>query len=88
MVTKVGMPPGWDAIGRDKKGWVYRWRKGTLFVEHNEKRWYWYTGIERESWATRKKVLPESFDTPVAAAAALILAGLVEVERAYVRGNR
>lgn len=41
-----------------------------------------------ESWAIRKKVLPESFDTPVAAAAALILAGLVEVERAYIRGNR
>ena len=41
-----------------------------------------------ESWAIRKKVLPESFDTPVAAAAALILAGVVELDRAYVRGNR
>lgn len=47
MVTKVGMPPGWDAIGRDKKGWVYRWRKNDMFVEHDAKRWYWYTGIKR-----------------------------------------
>lgn len=46
MVTNVGMPPGWEAIGRDKKGWVYRWRKGESFVEHCDKRWYWYTGIK------------------------------------------
>ena len=39
MVTNVGMPPNWEAIGRDKKGWVYRWRNGDSFVEHRDKRW-------------------------------------------------
>lgn len=33
MVTNVGMPPSWEAIGRDKKRWVYRWRKGELLGE-------------------------------------------------------
>lgn len=42
----------------------------------------------RQSWAKRKKILAESFETPIAAAAALILAELVEVDRAYVRGAR
>lgn len=69
MVTKVGMPPGWDAIGRDKKGWVYRWRKGTLFVEHNEKRWYWYSGIK-----TKHMHANGAFTDPVACAVACELA--------------
>lgn len=46
MVAKVGMPPNWEPIGRDKKGWVYRWRNGDSFVEHRGGSWYWYTGIK------------------------------------------
>lgn len=69
MVTSVGMPPSWEAIGRDKKGWVYRWRNGDSFVEHCDKRWYWYTGI-------KTKHLKENgaFTCPVACAVACELA--------------
>lgn len=69
MVTKVGMPPGWDAIGRDKKGWVYRWRKNDMFVEHDAKRWYWYTGIK-----TKHMHANGAFTDPVACAVACELA--------------
>lgn len=65
MVTKVGMPPSWEAIGRDKKGWVYRWRKGESFVEHCDKRWYWYTGIK-----TKHMHENGAFTDPVACAVA------------------
>lgn len=69
MVTKVGMPPGWDAIGRDKKGWVYRWRKNDMFVEHDAKRWYWYSGIK-----TKHMHANGAFTDPVACAVACELA--------------
>jgi hypothetical protein len=65
MVTNVGMPPSWEAIGRDKKGWVYRWRKGESFVEHCDKRWYWYTGIK-----TKHMKENGAFTCPVACAVA------------------
>ena len=65
MVAKVGMPPGWEPIGRDKKGWVYRWRKGDSFVEHYDKHWYWYTGIK-----TKHAKANGAFTCPVACAVA------------------
>lgn len=46
MVAKVGMPPNWPPVGRDKKGWVYRWRNGVSYVEHRSGSWYWYMGIK------------------------------------------
>lgn len=40
MVTSVGMPPGWEPVGRDKKGWVYRWCKGSNDrVRYNIRPW-------------------------------------------------
>lgn len=65
MVTSVGMPPGWEPVGRDKKGWVYRWCKGNSYVEHNAKRWYWYTGIK-----TKHMHENGAFTDPVACAVA------------------
>ena len=65
MVTSVGMPPNWEAIGRDKKGWVYRWRYGDSFVEHCDKRWYWYTGVK-----TNHMKENGAFTCPVACAVA------------------
>ena len=65
LVTKVGMPPNWEAIGRDKKGWVYRWRHGDSFVEHCDKRWFWYTGLK-----TKHMKENGAFTCPVACAVA------------------
>ena len=77
MVTSVGMPPNWEAIGRDKKGWVYRWRYGDSFVEHCDKRWYWYTGIK-----TKHMKENGAFTCPVACAVAceLQMGGKFEME--------
>ena len=69
MVTSVGMPPGWEPVGRDKKRWVYRWRKGQSYVEHNGNRWYWYTGIK-----TKHMHENGAFTCPVACAVACELA--------------
>ena len=69
MVTSVGMPPGWEPVGRDKKGWVYRWCKGNSYVEHSAKRWYWYTMIK-----TKHMHENGAFTDPVACAVACELA--------------
>lgn len=68
MVAAVGMPPNWEPIGRDKKGWVYRWRNGDSFVEHRGGSWFWYTGIKTKHFTENG-----AFACPVACAAACVL---------------
>lgn len=68
MAAAVGMPPNWEPIGRDKKGWVYRWRDGDSFVEHRGGSWFWYTGIKTKHFTENG-----AFECPVACAAACVL---------------
>lgn len=65
MVAAVGMPPNWLPVGRDKKGWVYRWRNGVSYVEHRSGSWYWYTGIKTKTFTENG-----AFTCPVACAVA------------------
>lgn len=69
MVAKVGMPPNWQPVGRDKKGWVYRWRNGVSYVEHRGGSWYWYTGIKTKHFTENG-----AFTCPVACAVAAEIA--------------
>lgn len=80
MVTNVGMPPSWEAIGRDKKGWVYRWRNGDSFVEHRGGSWFWYTGIKTKHFTengafTCPVACAVACETPIAAIAEYTLIG-------------